>query len=224
MQMKMDLHIHSIFSSDGRENPEDIVKYARKIGLDGIAVLDHNDVQGSLKAYEISKEMKDFLVVRGVEVSTDAGHIIGYGIREPIPARMSIEETVEKIHDLGGIAVAPHPYRFWSGIGGKSAASHRFSAIEAQNSRCTARSNRKSRRLAGKLKLGQTGGTDSHILDEIGKAFTQFEGSPETEEEVIEQIVKRRTTVNGESRHMLGTLEYVYSAVTKWIRRGMKKI
>lgn len=224
MQMKMDLHIHSIFSSDGREKPEDIVKHARKIGLDGIAVLDHNDVQGSLKAYEISKEMDNFLVVRGVEVSTDSGHIIGYGICEPITSRMSIEETIETIHSLGGIAVAPHPYRFWSGIGGRSAASCKFSAIETQNGRCTARNNRKSRSLARRLKLGQTGGTDSHTLDEIGKAFTQFEGSLETEEEVIEEIVKCRTKVNGESRHMLGTLEYVYSAVTKWIRRGMKKI
>lgn len=224
MQMKMDLHIHSIFSSDGREKPEEIVKYARKIGLDGIAILDHNDIQGSLRAYEMSREMEDFLVVRGIEISTEAGHIIGYGVCEPIPFRMSIEETIETISDLGGIAVVPHPYRFWSGIGERSALSSKFSAIETKNSRCTARNNRRSGRLARKLQLGQTGGTDSHTLDEIGKAFTLFEGHPTSEDGVIQEIVKRRTTTDGDSRHMLGTLEYIYSAVTKWIRRGMKKI
>jgi predicted metal-dependent phosphoesterase TrpH len=224
MQMKMDLHIHSIFSSDGRERPEDIVKYAKKIGLDGIAILDHNDIQGSLRAYEMSREMEDFLVVRGVEVSTEAGHMIGYGVYESIPSLMSIEETIETIRDLGGIAVVPHPYRFWSGIGEGPALSHEFSAIETQNSRCTARNNRRSGRLARKLKLGQTGGTDSHTLDEIGKAFTLFEGHPTSEDEVIQEIVERQTKADGESRHMLGTLEYIYSAVTKWIRRGMRKI
>ncbi|MFQ5909764.1 MAG: PHP-associated domain-containing protein [Thermoplasmata archaeon] len=82
----------------------------------------------------------------------------------------------------------------------------------------------RARELAGKLQLGQTGGTDSHALEEMGKAFTQFENRPASEDEVIEEIVKCRTTANGKSRHMRGTLEYVYSAVTKWMKRGMKRI
>ncbi|MFQ5909765.1 MAG: PHP domain-containing protein [Thermoplasmata archaeon] len=118
--MMMDLHIHSAFSSDGRERPEDILRYARKIGLDGIAILDHNDIRGSLKAFEMSKDMKDILVVRGLEVSTEAGHVIAYGVDRPVPSSSTIEETVDVIGDFGGIAVVPHPYRFWSGVGGKS--------------------------------------------------------------------------------------------------------
>ncbi|MFQ6128354.1 MAG: PHP domain-containing protein [Thermoplasmata archaeon] len=222
--MKMDLHIHSVFSSDGRERPEDILRYARKIGLDGIAILDHNDVRGSLKAYEMSKGMEDFLVVRGLEVSTDAGHIIAYGVDKSVPSRKTIEETVEMVQDFGGISVVPHPYRFWSGIGAKSVSPKYFSAIEIQNGRCTPRNNRRSRELAEKLQLGQTGGTDSHDLEEVGRSFTMFESNPASEDEVIEEIMKRRTTANGESRGIRGTMEYVYSSITKWIGRGMKKI
>ncbi|MCK4455614.1 MAG: PHP domain-containing protein, partial [Thermoplasmata archaeon] len=99
--MKMDLHIHSAFSSDGSEKPKDIVTYARKMGLDGIAILDHNEIRGSLRAYEMCKGFDDFLVVRGVEVSTEAGHIVAYGVDELIPTRLTIEETAEKIRDLG---------------------------------------------------------------------------------------------------------------------------
>ncbi|MFQ6106175.1 MAG: CehA/McbA family metallohydrolase [Thermoplasmata archaeon] len=222
--MKMDLHIHSVFSSDGRESPEDIVKYARKIGLDGIAILDHNDVRGSLKAYKMSRDMEGFFVVKGLEISTKAGHLVAYGVAEPIPPGMTIRETIENIRDLGGLAVAPHPYRFWSGVGGKSVNPEHFSAVEVQNARCTARNNRKSRRLAQKLRLGQTGGTDSHELKEMGKAYTLFEYRPASEDDVLEEIAKRRTTAGGESRQMRGTLEYVYSSVTKWMRRGMRKI
>ena len=224
IQMKMDLHIHSAFSSDGREKPKDIVTYARKMRLDGIAILDHNEIRGSLRAYEMCRGFDDFLVVRGVEVSTEAGHIVAYGVDELIPAHLTIEETAEKIRDLGGISVAPHPHRFWSGIGGKSVTAESFAAVEVQNARCTARNNKRSRRLADRLRLGHTGGTDSHVLGEIGKAYTLFQGSPASEDDVIEEIVRRRTTAEGENRQMRETLDYVYSSVTKWMKRGMKKI
>ena len=224
IRMKMDLHIHSAFSSDGSEKPKDIVTYARKTGLDGIAILDHNEIRGSLRAYEMCKTFDDFLVVRGVEVSTEAGHIVAYGVDELIPTSLTIEETAENIRELGGIPVAPHPHRFWSGIGGKSVTAESFAAVEVQNARCTARNNERSRRLADRLRLGQTGGTDSHALGEIGRAYTLFKGSPASEDDVIEEVVKRRTTAGGKSREMRGTLEYVYSSVTKWMKRGMKKI
>jgi predicted metal-dependent phosphoesterase TrpH len=222
--MKMDLHIHSAFSSDGHEKPEDIVSYARKMGLSGIAILDHNDIRGSLRAYEMSKEVDDFIAVRGVEVSTDAGHVVAYGVDEPIPAKLTIEETAEKIRDLGGIPVAPHPFRFWSGIGGKSVTAKTFAAVEVQNARCIARNNSRARKLAERLGLGEVGGTDSHHLGDIGIAYTFFDASPANEDETIEMIANRRTTARGESRHIRGTLQYVYSSVTKWMKRGMKKI
>jgi predicted metal-dependent phosphoesterase TrpH len=222
--MNMDLHIHSAFSSDGREKPEDIVSHARKMGLAGVAILDHNEIRGSLRAYDICKEFDDFIVVRGVEVSTEAGHIVAYGVDELIPAQLTIEETAERIRDIGGIPVAPHPYRFWSGIGGKSVTAKNFSAVEVQNARCIARNNNRAMRLAKRLRLGQTGGTDSHDLDDIGKAYTVFSESPADEDEVIREIANRRTTAHGSSRHIRGTLQYVYSSVTKWMKRGMKKI
>lgn len=221
--MRMDLHIHSSFSSDGRESPTDILKYARNLGLGGVAILDHNEIKGSLKAYQLAREM-DIIVVRGLEVSTEEGHIVAYGVDQMIPAQKSIQETAEIIQDLGGISVAPHPYRFWSGIGGKRVSPRHFSGVEVQNARCTARNNRRSLRLAERLNLGVTGGTDAHNLSEIGKAYTNLETRPTSEDEVIHAISSGRTKTGGESRSMQGTLEYVYSSVTKWIRRGMRRI
>ena len=221
--MMMDLHIHSSFSSDGRESPADVLRYAKKVGLGGVAILDHNEIRGSLKAYELAKDT-DIVVVRGLEVSTEDGHIIAYGVDQMIPAQKSIQETAEIIQDSGGIPVAPHPYRFWSGIGGKRVSAKHFSGVEAQNARCTARNNKKSLQLAEKLNLGVTGGTDAHDLTEIGKAYTVLETRPTSEDEVIQAISSGKTRIGGESRSMQGTLEYVYSSVTKWIRRGMRRI
>ena len=83
--MKLDLHIHSKYSPDGRMEIEDIIKTAKARGLDGVAVTDHNSVKGGLSALEFCKG-SDFLVIPGIEVSTTKGHVLGLGVaclREP---------------------------------------------------------------------------------------------------------------------------------------------
>ena len=111
--MKIDLHIHSIYSSDGTLEIKEILKLARKIGLDAIAITDHNEIKGALKA----KKMNIIPVIRGIEISSKEGHILAYGVDCKIPRDLSVEETIDRIRDCSGIAVAAHPYRYWSGLG-----------------------------------------------------------------------------------------------------------
>jgi len=109
--MKIDLHVHSDYSDDANDSVEELIKAAVKKGLNGIAIADHNNVKGGLKGFGIAKEMKDFVVIPGVEVSSAEGHILALNIREDIPKKLSVKETVEKIISLGGLPILPHPYR-----------------------------------------------------------------------------------------------------------------
>ena len=86
--VKVDMHCHSIYYNDGRHPVEEILIHARKIGLGGIVITDHNEVKGSLKAYRLAREM-DIIVIRGTEVSSAEGHILAYGVEEVVPRQRS---------------------------------------------------------------------------------------------------------------------------------------
>ncbi len=216
--MRVDMHTHSIYSPDGKVPIKDMLKIAKKVGLGAIAITDHNEIKGALKA----KKLGILEVIRGIEVSTEKGHVLAYGIDYKIPRDLSIKETIEMIHDLGGIAIAAHPYRFWSGIGEDNAKNHNFDGIEAFNGRCKESSNKKARKLANMLNKPFTAGSDAHFADEIGKAGIIVEA--EKEEDIIEEILKKNIEIFGSSRNLSETVRYVKKAVGEWIQRGFKKI
>ncbi len=216
--MRVDMHTHSIYSPDGKVPIKDMLKIAKKVGLGAIAITDHNEIEGALKA----KKLGILEVIRGIEVSTEKGHVLAYGIDYKIPRDLSIKETIEMIHDLGGIAIAAHPYRFWSGIGEDNAKNHNFDGIEAFNGRCKESSNKKARKLANMLNKPFTAGSDAHFADEIGKAGIIVEA--EKEEDIIEEILKKNIEIFGSSRNLSETVRYVKKAVGEWIQRGFKKI
>lgn len=172
--MKLDLHIHSVHSRDAAGSPTEIIQTCRRAGMQGLAITDHNAIAGSLEASSLGIA-EGLLVLKGVEVTTTEGHVLAYGVRELIPRGLAIEETVERIRDSGGIAVAAHPKRFPTGIGLKNAEAGNFSAIEVMNGGSSESSNRKARMVAERLGLSQTGGSDAHRPSEIGRAYTVIE-------------------------------------------------
>lgn len=224
--MFIDLHVHSKYSSDGDgdASPERLIRMAQKLGLGGIAVTDHNEVEGSKKAFSLASSIKDFIVIRGTEVTCSEGHILAYGVDSKVPKDMSPVETVEKIEELGGIAVCAHPFRLGTGVGRKVASDTRFSAIEVLNNRCTASENRRALRLAEALKVGCTGGSDCHEVDNVGKGLTEMETETYNEPDILEEIRKGNTLGCGESRDMKGTIKYFYRTTTLWMKRGMRRI
>ena len=162
--MKLDIHIHSSYS-DGVNTPQEIISYAKSIGLDGLAITDHDEVEGSLIALEY--DSRDFKVIPGLEVSSLDGHILALGVTELIKRDLSAEKTIEEIHELGGIAIAAHPYdRFRLGVG-DLIYSLNFDAVEVFNGRALS-SSRNMRKIAEDIKLPITGGSDAHCMDEVG--------------------------------------------------------
>ncbi len=220
--MLLDLHNHTRYSPDSRVSPAELVAVAKRIGLQGIAITDHNAVRGVDEALDAAGA--GFLVIPGTEVSTRDGHVLAYGVSEAIPRDLSVQETVERITALGGVAVAAHPYRFWSGLGAEALGRARFAAFETCNGRTLRRGNARARTEATAARIGQTGGSDSHFLDEVARAVTSVNSGPTDVDGVLQILGKGSTAAQGFDRDAAGTIRYVTKALSEWIFRGMKRI
>ena len=222
--MKLDLHVHTGYSSDGKGTIKEYIKTARKKGLDGFAVCDHNRIQGALKAFKAAQKLDDFVIIRGIEVSSAKGHILGLGVTENIPKRLSVEETVYKIEAAGGLAIAPHPYRLATGIGARAVRANKFTALETLNNRSMHSENQRAPKLAQELKLPCTGGTDAHHPSEIGMAFTEFEITSFDQDDLLEELRHGRVKpVGSDSSFSKGTRLY-FRLLTGWLKRGMRRL
>lgn len=160
--MKADMHMHSTASPDAHMDPVDILRSMKAKGFGAVAILDHNTTKGSLAA---SKQAKDIgmILVRGLEVSSEAGHIGALRVEEEIPRGLSAEETVDRIHSIGGLAVALHPYRIGSGVGESVVKRCKFDAVEIVNGFTSNGRNRRALRFLPLLVKPLTISTASNL-------------------------------------------------------------
>lgn len=193
LTLKIDLHVHTCYSYDAIITLEEVVAYSKKRGLDGIAITDHDTLCGALK---LTRE-SELIIIPGVEITTRQGHVLALNITTPISPRLGLSETIQRIHDAGGIAVAAHPTAVGKeGLGlGRVTQTLDLDAIEVINSAAFPYflSTYLSRRLAAELSLPQTAGSDSHIPETIGMAYTVIDADPEVDE--IIHAIKRGATI-----------------------------
>lgn len=192
--MKLDLHIHSKYSYDSFLSPERIIKIAKKRGLDGVAVTDHNTIKGGVETTKINKG-DDFSVIVGSEIKTEYGDIIGLFLNEEIESRIFME-VVEEIRDQGGLVVLAHPFR--KGITFPTDLLKYVDLIEGFNARSPKSLNARALELARKFNKSVTGGSDAHLGFEIGRGRTIGSG------EIRGALVEGRTEIEGgESNYYL---------------------
>lgn len=190
LPLKIDLHVHTCYSRDATTTLEEVVTYSKKLGLDGVAITDHDTLDGALKLIQET----ELIVIPGVEVTSLQGHILALNMTTPIPPKLSIFETIQRIHEAGGIAIAAHPTVVYKG-GLRRRITSDFDAIEVINSTVFpfSFSTYLSRKLAASLKLPQTSGSDAHHACGIGFAYTIVDADPEVDE--IVQAIKRGATI-----------------------------
>jgi predicted metal-dependent phosphoesterase TrpH len=198
--LTVELHVHSAHSYDGRDPVADLLERAVEVGLDAIAITDHDTIEGSLAAAELAAEY-GLVVIPGMEVTSDAGHVLALGVTELVPPDLSFGETIDRIHDLGGIAVVPHPFQeSRSGVLANIAPDELVAAdaIEVYNSRLlTGRANRKAARWARRNNVPMTAGSDAHISEMVGQATTTVGTDERSVDAILEAICDGRTTVEG---------------------------
>ena len=112
---RADLHVHSSWS-DGAQEPETIVRAAAG-RVDGVAITDHDEIQGALRARAFARAHPELRVevVVGAEISTLNGHLLGLYLEAPVEPGRPAAETIARVHGQGGLAVAAHPFHPYRG-------------------------------------------------------------------------------------------------------------
>lgn len=216
MELRLDLHIHSYHSPDGRMTPQEIATRARERGLNGVAICDHDRVFPPEELRRVSAEFPDFLFIPGVERSTECGHLLGWFVAEEIRAR-TFPEVAEEIRRQGGIAVLAHPFEHTKTTERLEKASPYIDGIEIWNSRAD-RKNRQANAMAAVFaaERGLRGfaGSDAHTLPEIGNGVTIINADALTPEAVKAALLSDGVRTEGRRS------KAVYAAASQWTRRG----
>ncbi|MBW2980338.1 PHP domain-containing protein [Candidatus Woesearchaeota archaeon] len=213
--MKYDLHVHTNYSLCSNLKPEVILKAAKKKGLDGIAVTDHNEIKGALKVKSLNKD-KDFEVVVSSEIRTDKGDVLAYYINKKIKSR-GLFEVLDEIKQQGGLAVVAHPYRLLPHLRFRypiEKIKDKIDGIECLNSRSSFLTNNAALKISNKVNLAKIAGSDAHFRFELGKAFTIFDG------DLRKAIKNKKTRVDGSS--VTGFVGGSMSSCLKIIRKIFK--
>jgi hypothetical protein len=198
LSLRIDLHVHTCYSYDSPSSLNEIIFYAKRKGLDGIAITDHDTLKGARRASKLA-EGKGLIVIQGIEVTTLQGHVLALNPSKLIPQNLSLIETVEKIHEAGGIAIAAHPLVFIkSHIKQPIASVSNLDAVEVINSSAFPffLFARLSMALAERLNLPRTAGSDAHQASEIGTAYSKVRAHSDIDE-IIEAIRKGMVTPFG---------------------------
>ncbi|MBP2133784.1 putative metal-dependent phosphoesterase TrpH [Methanomicrobium sp. W14] len=173
--LKCDLHVHTNFSRDGESSVEDVLKRAEKAGLDAIAIVDHDTVEGAQYAKTLGGSV---LVIPGIEVSTKQGHLLVMGVDKPVPAGLDFYETVRIAREAGGLLILPHPYhQCRHGVARKvKNAIEVVDAVESFNSRYIVGSANKKAGIKARF-FGKpcVAGSDAHNCRFVGYGVTKIE-------------------------------------------------
>jgi hypothetical protein len=197
--MKCDFHIHSCYSYDSASRPKDIVDTAIKNGIQCIAIADHGNIKGSLEAREYAKGLP-ILVIVSEEVKSKQGDILALNIKEPIPNKLSAEETITRIHSQSGTAVIAHPFGSMCGFDGNMKdIMQRAEAMEVLNASIFW-GNKKALEFMKKHGFAFTVGSDAHFTDFIGKVWLELPVEYKntlTPEFIMESIKSRIGMIGG---------------------------
>ena len=209
MRLRVDLHLHTTRSADSSVRLEDAVRRVKEEGLDGFAVTDHDSLAEIPRGFP---EDNDVIVVPGMEVSADGGHVLAFSIREPIPMGLPIPETVDRVHAQGGIAVIAHPYSvFRTWVDSTEIEGSGFDLVEVVNAHQLpfGYTLAKNRGLAQRLGLPETGGSDAHTPRTVGRAYTVLESESRDVEGVLGALRDGKTQAEGRGVSLAERLKLV---------------
>ena len=182
-KLVIEFHCHTHASKDSLVRPKDLIRMARRKGLDRLVITDHNSIAGARAAQLLDPE----LIIVGEEIMTTKGEILAAFVQEEIPAFLSPKETIKRLKDQGAFISVSHPFDELRKGGWKENDLLEIipfvDAIEVYNSRCMRPIfNRRAREFAEKYDLPGTVGSDAHAAFEVGRSvllLDQFTGPVE---------------------------------------------
>lgn len=220
--MKIDLHVHSVYSNTDKfsecfNTPKRILQAAKKAGINGVALTDHDFLSYKL----IKPKLKSLFVLPGVEVTTKQGHLLAYGIQDPIKKKLDLREAIDKVREQDGFIAAPHPF-FFSGLM-FNLAKVKVDAVEVFNANNNSLLDKLALIYAKKTGLVMTAGSDSHFHSTIGNAYVEVDCEPKVDE-VINSLKKGKININLVRRaNYTERLGLLYIGLFKLLRRPLNQ-
>jgi len=197
LKLRIDFHVHTNYSIDSTIEIEELVPRCRAVSLDGLAVTDHDTLEGARKAM---KRCKDIIVIPGMEIETSKGHVLALNVTKVVKKDPDFLETIENVHELGGIAVIAHPFSILKPlVDVDTLSASGLDAVEVANATSFPYSlmMRKNKTLAEKLGLPMTGGSDAHFSTVIGRSYTVVDSDSKDISDILEAVGEGRTDVVG---------------------------
>ena len=193
--MLVDMHVHTTTSSPcAFMDPGSMIEWAMRMGLDAVCVTEHDEVEGA----EVAREMglrRGFRVFRGVEIYTDLGDMLVFGLLEDARSlQVPYRELRDEVHAAGGIIIPAHPCRglrdLHAILGGEEAEEllTTCDALEVLNGGTARENNQLAVDAAERYGLPGTGGSDAHHLVQIGRCLTEFERELRDEADLIAEV------------------------------------
>lgn len=179
--MWIDTHCHTKYSYDNWLEPLDLIRRAKALRLDGVCITEHYSYDASEPVERIGRE-EGLLVLRGVEIATDRGHLLAYGVTDDgwntwgRDSYLPLEAVIERINELGGICAPAHPFR---DIGLSSLRDgllelQGIAAVESHNGGNADSDNDLAIHASAHLGLPTLGGSDCHKTAAVGRCATEF--------------------------------------------------
>lgn len=186
---RIDLHAHSSYSKDAIGDLDAIAAAATAAGLDGVCLTEHDTVSHHppiARWNEVNGDLP-FRFYPGIEVSARGGHVLAFGMHEPVPLGQTVLETIHLIQDLGGVACPAHPFRRGSGLGSKllDELVDDLIVIEVWNAQDFTGGNKRAASWAVQNVKGGTGGSDCHQVHDVGNGYTEFRHRIQNEDDLL---------------------------------------
>ncbi len=222
--VRLDLHVHSLYSPDSSLALETVVDRLGVAGLKGFALTDHNSVAGHSALADLARRNPMYLMVPGVEVSTREGHLLVYGVSEVPPVRRPLSETLDWVHARGAVAVLAHPLRLAHGVGRRAAETAPVEGIETLNGHNSEIANARAGVIAAGRRIAGTGGSDAHDLHGLGRAFTELPDEVDGVDAFLASLRRGRCEARGVSLHGLARVSLGLRTGLLRVARGLRPI
>jgi len=200
--LKIDMHVHTRYS-DSEASVSEVLMEAERKGLDGLAITDHWTVKGAIEAM---KKRGKLIIIPGQEIETKHGEILALGIKNKIRAKLSIQETIKRIHAQGGLAIVPHPtIPLFSVLNEEEMKTLPLDGIEVFSAITPIPGYflRKNIELARRLRLSMVAGSDSHYAETVGDAYTIIYCRSRKVDDILRAVKLGRTSIGGRSSGLI---------------------
>ena len=181
---------------------DELIEEAKRIGLDGVCITDHDGFWDHREVEYLSKR-HDFLVLPGCEVTTEEGHLLVYGLKKYIFGMHRASFVKDKLDIERGAMIVAHPYRrvYRKGAhtseeayaemierASRNRAFDMADGVEVINGRGLPEENAFSLDLARRFGMPGSGASDAHRLEDLGGCATEFERRIESLDDLITEI------------------------------------